>query len=88
MSTHLKDMYIDDTLDTDFEKKDNSIANIEYLIVYSLIIAFSLSLNGFFHLILSKLNYKEHVLAHLIYLVVLFMIMIIMTHYLNIKLKF
>jgi diacylglycerol kinase len=88
MNTNLKNYYIDDDLNTEEEKAQNSIANIEYLIIYSLIIAFSLSLNGFFHLILSKLEFKEHVLAQFVYLMILFILMIILTYCLNIRLKF
>jgi len=67
---------------------DKLIPNIEYLIIYSLIIAFSLSLNSFFHLILTKLEYKENINAQFIYLTILFVIMILLTYKCDITLKF
>lgn len=79
--------YYDDD-DDDVLYDDKMSSNIQYLIIYSLIIAFSLSLNGFFHLILSKLQYKEHIIAQFIYLFTLFVIMIILTYKYDIILKF
>lgn len=88
MSTQLRTIEIDQKIDTKEEVEESTVHNIIYLIIYSLIIAFSLSLNEFFHLILCHLSYKNHIIAQGIYLVILFLIMILLTFLLQIRLKF
>ena len=88
MQTNSATWEIDNTIDTPEEEEESTLHNVIYLIIYSLIIAFSLSLNEFFHLLLSHMSYKNHIIAQMIYLIVLFGIMILLTFILHIRLKF
>jgi len=87
MSTTNQVLYTEAPPPTAAQKKATAKQNMLLILMYSLVISASLALNTLMVTLLQKLPHSGKLMAQILYVIILFGIVAIVTYYLNFKLK-